>query len=78
MNPKYTRYVSFCIKKINIHMLGLVKLNSWNIGIDFLKNQIIIKVPTFWMFVCWKKHESKEIAHKWMKYFNQYHKRGQK
>lgn len=72
MEPKYTRYVSFCIGKINIRTFGLVKLNSWNIGIDFLENGIIIKVPVFWGFIYLKKHESKERARQWMKFYNDY------
>lgn len=77
MKPKYTRYVSFCIRKINIRTFGLIKLNSWNIGMDFLKNEIIIKIPTLWIFIHWKKHESKERARQWMKYFNSYHNKGE-
>lgn len=77
MESKYTRYVSFCIGKINIHTFGMIKLNGWNIGFDFLRNGIVIKIPMFWTFIYWKKHESKEKAREWMKYFNEYHKKGE-
>jgi hypothetical protein len=82
MESKYTRYVSFCIGKTNIRIFGLIKLKSWNIGVDFLGNGIaiiekgiVIKVPIFWIYVCWRKHESKENARQWMKFYNEYHKK---